>query len=144
MKSLLTLILATVCASFLTGCASGPKYSEMKSTLPRVPADQGRLFFYRTALLGAAVQPDVNLNDTKVGNAVPGGFFYVDRAPGNYVVQTSTEVTRRLSLTLDKGATRFIRLNMRMGFWVGRVDPELVDTATGEEEIAGCGYTGSK
>lgn len=66
-------------------------------------ARDGRIFIYRTALLGAAVQPEVKVNAQVVGRAVPNGFFYVDRAAGPYSINTTTEVDRSLSLTLDKG-----------------------------------------
>jgi hypothetical protein len=98
----------------------------------------GRVFFYRTSILGAAIQPDVKLNGEKVGSAKPKGFFYVDRPAGAYKVETSTEVTRTLSFTLEKNQTRYVRLNISMGFFAGHVYPELVDTATAEKEIAAC------
>lgn len=131
-------MLATVCVALLTGCATGKKFSEAKSTLPPLAPDQGRIYFYRVTALGAAVQPPVKLNGEKIGNAKPGGFFFTDRAPGNYQVETSTEVKRQLSLTLEKQQTRYVRLNLAMGFFVGHVFPELVDDATGEKEIAKC------
>ena len=128
----------------LIGCATGgPKYADLNPTIPSKP-DTGRIFVYRTALLGAAVQPAVRVNGEAVGNAVPNGFFFIDRAPGDYVISTSTEVDRNLSLTLDKGDTRFVRLNISMGFFVGHVYPELIEPATGEKEIQDCHYTGSK
>jgi len=77
-----------------------------------------------------------------VGKAVPNGFFYVDRSPGNYQMVTSTEVERKLSLTLDKGQTRFVRLNISVGFFVGHVYPELVDNEVGQKEIQNCRYIG--
>jgi hypothetical protein len=86
----------------------------------------------KTALMGAAGQPAVRVNGEVVGSAVPNGFFYVDRAPENYEIMTSTEVDRKLSLTLDKGEARFVRLNISMGFFAGHVYPELIDPATGE------------
>jgi hypothetical protein len=55
---------------------------------------------------------------------------------------TSTEVDRKLSLTLDKGEARFVRLNISMGFFAGHVYPELIDPVTGEKEIQDCRYTG--
>lgn len=136
MKNLLSLALLTCGVAFFTGCAGGPKFAE--AGIPSLAANHGRIFFYRTAAMGAAVQPDVKLNGEKIGNAVPKGFFYADRAPGNYQVETSTEVKRRLSLTLEQGQTRFVRLNLGMGFFVGHVWPELVENAVGEKEIAKC------
>jgi hypothetical protein len=100
------------------------------------------LFIYRKTALGAAVQPEVRIDDEVVGKAVPKGFFYVDRAPGHYKVETSTEVDRALSLTLEAGETRYVRLNIGIGFFVGHVYPELVDDAVGMKEIQACSYTG--
>ncbi len=137
MKKLIALLLV-VSSALLSGCATGKKFSDAKSTLPPLAADQGRIYFYRITAVGAAVQPAVKINGEKIGTAKPGGFFFVDRAPGNYQVETSTEVKRQLSLTLEKQQTRYVRLNLAMGFFVGHVFPELVDDATGEKEIAKC------
>ena len=50
--------------SFLLGaCAtSGPKFSELAPSISNVAPDSGRIFLYRTSILGAAVQPEVKLN----------------------------------------------------------------------------------
>jgi hypothetical protein len=73
---------------------------------------------------------------------VAGGFFYVDRPAGSYEVVTSTEVERKLSFTLDKGQTRYVRLEVSMGFFVGHVYPELVEPDVGAKEIQETSYTG--
>ncbi len=82
--------------------------------------------------MGAAVQPPVKLDETKVGVANPRGLFFVDRPPGNDLVETSTEVCRRLSLTLEDQQIRHIRLKVTMGFAVGHVSSDLVEPAVGE------------
>lgn len=46
----------------------------------------GRIYVYRTAAFGAAVQPKVRLNEEVIGKAVPKGFFYVDRPIGEYTL----------------------------------------------------------
>jgi Protein of unknown function (DUF2846) len=144
MKRILALLAIAACATLLPGCASGPKFGEVKSSFPPLAQENGRIYFYRTTVLGAGVQPAVKLNGEKIGTAKPQGFFYADRRAGNYEVETSTEVKRRLSLTLDNSQIRYVRLNMAMGFFVGHVYPELVDDQTGEKEICGCKYTGGK
>jgi hypothetical protein len=127
----------------VAGCAtSGPKYLEMVPNMTKLSPDMGRIYIYRTTVLGAAIQPDVKVNGEVVGSAVPNGFFYVDRSSGTYEIMTSTEVDRRLTLTLDKGEARFVRLNISMGFFVGHVYPELVEPLTGEKEIEDCRYIG--
>src|SRR5215470_15137586 len=101
-------VVLVVAVAALAGCAtSGPKFTEMTTTTgaPAAPGS-GRIYFYRTTVLGAAVQPDVRLNGQVVGSAVPRGFFFVDRPAGNYEVTTSTEVERKLTFTLEPGQTR--------------------------------------
>jgi hypothetical protein len=130
--------------SFLLGaCAtSGPKFHELAPSISNVAPDIGRIFLYRKSILGAAVQPEVKLNGEVIGKAVPNGFFYVDKKPGSYEIMTSTEVNRKLSLTLDDGQTRYVRLNISIGFFVGHVYPELVDSEAGKREIQDCRYIG--
>ena len=122
----------------LGACATGKPYAEAAADIPPLAADAGRIFVYRTAVLGAAVQPSVRLNDAVVGTAVPGGFFVVDRPAGDYRISTATEVTRTLSMTLAPGQVRYVRLNVGMGFFVGHVWPELVEDAQGAKEVATC------
>lgn len=85
----------------LSGCATGPKYTEVISTIPVLAPSQGRIYFYRPSALGTAVQPDINLNGQKVGTAKPHGFYFVDRAPGNYEVSAATETEKKLTFTLE-------------------------------------------
>ena len=128
----------------LSACASGVKFTEMNPSTSPKDQDTGRIFFYRTTILGAALQPDIRLNGTKVGNAIAQGFFFVDRPPGNYEVVTSTEVDRKVTFVLEKEQTRFVRFSVSMGFFVGHVYGELVDSAEGLEEIKECKYTGAE
>jgi Protein of unknown function (DUF2846) len=141
MKKLACFVLLATGLLF-SGCASGPQFTDVRNTLPPLAPDKGRIFFFRPSVLGAAVQPDVKLNGDVVGSAKSKGAFYVDRAPGDFTVETSTEVTRKLSLTLDKGQTRYVQLNIAMGFMVGHVYPELVDASVGEAGLAKCKFTG--
>lgn len=140
----LAILIALACAAMFSGCASGPQYSAIKDTIPPVPAESGRIYFFRPSVLGAAIQPDVKVNGQVVGVAKSHGFFYIDRPAGEYKIETSTEVTRTLSLVLEKGQTRFVQLNISMGFFVGHVYPELVDEATGTKGIADCKMTTAK
>ena len=98
--------------------------------------------FERGSSLGAAIRPDILLNNEKVGEATSWGFFYADRPSGDYTVVTSTEVTRKCSFTLDKGQTRYIRMAISMGFFVGHVYSELVDEPAALKELKGCRYIG--
>jgi Protein of unknown function (DUF2846) len=130
--------------TLLSACAtSGPKFSDMTAEMSATSKPGvGRIYFYRTSVLGAAVQPEVRLNGQAVGHAIPQGFFFVDCPPGNYEVSTSTEVERKLTFTMEADQTRYVRLNISMGFLVGHVYGELVDEAKGRSEITATRYTG--
>ena len=56
---------------------------------------------------------------------------------------SSLSKLRKLSFTLEPGQTRYIRTAVGMGVMVGRVYPELVDSATGEKEVQETSYTGA-
>lgn len=144
MRRLPVAMIALVVSMLLAGCAtSGPKFSEMSAAISQPPAPgSGRIYFYRTTVLGAALQPEVRLNGQVVGRAVPRGFFFVDRSAGNYEVSTSTEVERKLTLTLEPGQVRYVKFNVSMGFFVGHVYGELVEDAKGASEIPDTHYVG--
>ncbi len=134
---------AIVASLMLSACASGTKFTEMNATMVASSPDMGRIYFYRTAMMGAAVQPEVRLNGEKVGKAVPNGFFYVDRPAGNYQVVTETEAEKKLTFTLEPGQVRYVRFGISMGFFVGRVYGELIDEDKAKSEIARTRYIGS-
>ena len=143
MKNKILFLALTLAVAVISGCASGTSFSEYKASLPPLNPDKGRIFFYRTAVLGAAVQPSVRVNGVALGKAQPKGFFFYDCDPGEYVIETSTEVTRKLSLVIAKAQERYVRLNISMGFMVGHVYPELVEDALGKQEIQECKHTGT-
>jgi hypothetical protein len=130
-------------AATLAGCATGPKYEEVRGGFPSLAEDKGRIYFYRSSNpFGSAIQPSVMLNGEKVGESKPGGFFFVDRAPGNQEVNLTTEVEKKLTFTLEPRQEQYVRMSVGLGVIVYRVYPELVDKKTGEEELKGLSYTG--
>lgn len=129
----------------LSACASGPSYSEMKSSIPVLAQGQGRIYFYRSnSMMGAAIQPDIRLNDQVIGSSQPGGFFYVDRPPGSYEAVCGTEVDRKATFVLDAGQERYIKTSISMGVLVGHVTPELVDPSEGSAAVQGLNYAPPK
>jgi hypothetical protein len=131
-----------LCAALVSGCASGPKYSEMKGSIAEPDPEVGRIFFYRSGVVGAAVQPDILLNGTVVGEMVPKGFFYVDRPPGTYVASARTESEATVWVSLRAKQTQYVRGEISMGFMVGRPVLTLVDSASALSELQDLGYTG--
>jgi Protein of unknown function (DUF2846) len=116
----------------VSACATGPSLKESAHALPSIESGKGRIFFYRTIVIGAAYTPDVLLNGAKVGNAVPRGVFFKDVSPGKYAV-TTTMTSEIVNIDMAAGEKKYIKLNYALGF---RIYPELVDTATGEAEAS--------
>ena len=127
----------------LLGCASGVKYSDYVKDMPEVNEQQSRLFVYRVSSLGAAVQPKVKVDDVTVCKAVPKGFAFSDVKPGDHKVQCSTEVNRSLSLTTNPGQTKYVRLDVSWGFFVGHISPKLVDEDVALKDLQKCKYVGN-
>lgn len=127
----------------LAACASGPTYRDVAASIPTLDGHLGRLYFLRSAsILGAAIQPVIQLNGQIVGRSTPGGFFYVDEPPGTYTVITATEVEREITFDLAAGQTRYVRTAAGLGVLVGHVTPSLVWPETAEAEIQSLHYTG--
>ncbi|UTY57834.1 DUF2846 domain-containing protein [Massilia sp. erpn] len=138
-------IAAIALAVGLTGCAAtGPKFQDAEAAAPKLSADQGRIYFYRsTSYLGAAVQPAILLDGTAVGTSQRGSYFYIDAKPGNHEAQASTEATNKLSFVLDRGEVKYVRTRVQLGVMVGHVIPELVSAEEASKEIADLNYSGT-
>lgn len=126
----------------LAACATGPKYSEIKSSLTTLDPGNGRIYFYRNYIFfGDGLRPEILLNGMKVGRSVPGAFFYLDRPPSNYEVSTSTEVTRKLTFTLSAGETKYVKTSATMGVLVGHVYPQLISPPEAEVAMSDLHFT---
>jgi len=138
-------ILALCALAFLTGCATGgARYADVSVEAPKLARDRGRIYFYRSAsIVGAAIQPEIKLNGVSVGSTVPGGFFFVDRPKGNYVVSTATEVETNMSFALAAGETKYVRTTISPGVFAGHMNFELVSKSVADGELASLSQTGS-
>ncbi|MGF6976543.1 hypothetical protein QFZ94_004993 [Paraburkholderia sp. JPY465] len=127
-----------------SGCASGPQYKDVASSIPTLKEAQGRIYFYRSSsMFGAAMQPAINLNGQDVGKSQPGGFFFVDEPAGQYVVSTTTETKKTLSFKLDAGETKYVKTSVGLGLLVGRIIPTLESSDEATKDIQDLHYTGT-
>lgn len=144
MKIKVRYLISVVFLLCAAGCASGPTYEEYSSAIdPPLPLD-GRIYIYRTDAFGAAVQPVVMVNGEEVGKANPKSFFYVDRLAGKYEVSASTKAARSLSLTLEEGEVKYVRVDVKMSHFGGHIEFVLVNRAVGEQELKLMNYTGEQ
>lgn len=132
--------------ALLQGCAAtGPKGVEMAATMGAIPEGYGRIVFFRAnSVVGAAVQPEIRLDGQVVGQSKPGGFFYVDAAPGRHKASASTEASSEVELQVLAGQTQYVRSAISMGFVVGRVTLSVEGSFNAKGELMGLSYTGSQ
>lgn len=143
MKSTVWGAAAMAAAALVSGCATGPSYQEVSSAMPTLSQGAGRVFFYRSASpFGAAIQPELKVDDEVVGHSKPGGFFYVDRKAGPHLAAGATEVDVSFPFELKAGETRYIRTSISMGILAGRLNFEEQPAATGQAALASLSYTG--
>jgi len=134
-----TLVVVSMSAiGILGGCAtSGRTYTEMASAPPRLASGTGRIYFYRSGIpVGIAVQPDIYVSGTKVGSAVPNGFFYVDRPPGKYEISAKTEVEEKITVTLAAGETKYVQFYLSPGIMLPHANLNPVTREKAEQEMA--------
>ena len=93
---------------YLPGCAPGPSFRQIEQEIPTLAADRGRIFFLQAkAYSGSSGGHEVRLDGFYIGKSVPGGFFFVDRDAGKYIVHCSSD---RLTFTLKAGQIKYIEL----------------------------------
>jgi hypothetical protein len=127
----------------LAGCASGPGFDSMHAAEPALTANEGRFYFYRPGgLEGCAVQPAIKIDEVKVGDAVPGGYFYVDEPAGTYKISATTETEESVQSSLTPGQSRYIRFDPSFGVLIGHMNPTIVDPEQGSIEIRKCHFSG--
>ena len=124
-------------AALVTGCASGPRYAEYRSTLAPPTEGYARVWFYRPSVLGAAVQPAIKLDDKPIGKAVPHGFFHVETPPGTHEVSATTEWKHKAQIVVSTNRETYVQLNMMMGLFVGHVIPKEVSEEEASKALLG-------
>lgn len=123
-------------AGVLAGCASGPKYSEIASSIRPIPAQMARVYFFRSSsMMGAALQPDLRVDGQVVGSSKPGGFFYVDEPSGSHVASVGNDTDKAIAFALDAGETKYLRTSPSFGLLVGGVVLQLEEPKTAKAEI---------
>ena len=127
----------------LASCASPRGLDEPPLQLPPLKPGFGRVYFSRAGeYVGAAIQPEIRMNNEVVARSVPGGFSFVDRPPGKYVVTAATEVENVVTFQLAAGESKYIKTTVTPGILVGHVTPTLEFPEQGQSDINRLRYVG--
>ena len=139
--------LAMVAAvAVMEGCATGPDFKSYQAAVGAPQNNQARIWIYRPRVaFGTAAEPDVYINNVKVGRAITGGCFFCDKPAGHYEVQCGTQRTDKSYLNLTNNEVQFVRLRgapgigtLMVGVAVGHVVPETVTAEEAATEIVEC------
>ena len=132
------------------GGPGGPQFAQVASTIPPVPQDKARVYFFRDyEPYESLSEPRIYLNGNRVGASIPGGVFYRDVAPGRYLVSVDSVGlywNQFKTVDLRAGDTDYIKIES-LRSWESGFDYEadtfvvvIFDAADGRREIAGLKY----
>lgn len=120
----------------LAACASGTQYKHMAAFIPKLKADEGRIYLFRSAsFVGMAVQPAIMLDGTNVGRSKPGGFFYLDVPSGSHEISAVSDPDKKLAITLGSGEMKYVKMRPAMGEMTGTLTLEIVPEADAIREL---------
>ncbi|MGJ7557872.1 DUF2846 domain-containing protein [Variovorax sp. RB3P1] len=137
-------VVLAVLAACLFGCsASGPRFSEMAQAMPSLGDNEGRIYFYRDSIMGAALQPEVSVNGQVVGKSQPNSFFYIDRPAGSYRATARTEAEATIDIVLRPKQTAYVKMSIGFGLLVGRPAFERMPETEARREIPNLAYGAS-
>lgn len=127
----------------LASCASPRGLDEPPFQIPPMKPGFGRVYFMRAGeYVGAAVQPEIRMNNEVVARSVPGGFTFVDRPPGKYAVTTATEVENAVTFQLAAGESKYIKTAVTPGILIGHITPTLEFPEQGQSDVNRLRYVG--
>lgn len=112
-------------ALLLGACATGKTISETPAAQLALSPSKARIAIYRTAVIGFAVQPAVNVDGRPTGNCTPNSVFYVDVKPGKHEVSARTEVTEAITVRARANRVTYVECSIGIGILVGR--PKLIE-----------------
>jgi hypothetical protein len=117
-----------------SGCsASGPAFQRVQ-----IPEGKSVVYAYRSgSLIGWAVRPSVNCGDTGASLA-PSGYHPFVVAPGSVTCSAATESRAEVRVDAKANEESYVRETIGVGIFVGRPHLQVVDKATGAQEIEAC------
>lgn len=142
MKPFSLAIAPLVLVSCLASCVSGPDYASIADRIPPIAEHCGRIYCMRSVIESNLLQPEFLLNGAAIGTSKAGGFFYVDRPAGDYVVSLSHPSSSKLALHLEEGKTCYVDSLVMSASLEKLMTVMLVRPEDGERVLSELKYTG--
>ena len=129
----------SLAALLFAGCAGSKQFVAMPDlTKPVADPAKGRIYLLRPSSSGGSVGMNVADNGHPIGSTGPKGFLCWEREPGDVIVSSTAENTRRVSLPVRAGSIHYVLQNIRMGIWMARTELEVIDAERGALELKKC------
>ena len=132
------LLLATLIASSLVGCASVPMGDAKQDAALKtftVPADKAGLYIYRNESMGGAVKMDVELDGKTIGQTVANTYLYKEVAPGKHTIISKAENNDSLEIDAKSGTLYYIWQEVKMGILYARTRLHVASEAEGKKGV---------
>ena len=137
---MLSKTLLILCAAVVCGCASGPEYGQVQTTVPAVEPGKGRIYVYRPQRSFLYVG-SVSINGEEIRVPEAGGVLFVDRAPGAYEVVVDSITVEKAAFQLNAAEERYVRITVTTeGHFLYTIYPQLKDKASAVEEMQDLKY----
>ena len=140
----------------LAGCfgPGAPLFPEIASTVPPIPADRGRIYFYReNEPYESLSRPYLYLTGEVTGVSIPGGVFYRNVPPGTYTISTWTQgefPDGSKTAALRPGDTFYVKVESLRSWQSGNArylrdtfTVVLIDPAQARGELTRMNYVGA-
>src|ERR1700733_4222177 len=110
MKGRDTAFLLGLLAVLFSGCATGSKSADYWRTAPPLAKGQGRIWIYWPGASWRKSEFNIQLNYASIGASQEGRAFYLDRPPGNYLVEASQIGQTKCYAKLFAGEELYVRM----------------------------------
>lgn len=137
----ITLMVAVLAATMLTGCASVPKASPEQDARAKtfaVAAGKSNIYLYRNESMGGAVKMDVMLDGKPMGQTAAQTYFMFEVTPGKHTITSKAENEVMQEVIAEAGKNHFIWQEVKMGVMYARNKLNPVDEKTGRAGVAEC------
>ena len=138
------LLLMVVASAYLTGCAATVPMASLdedfaKKKFAKPSKGNAAVYIYRNSNLGFALKKGVYIDGVMLGETAAMTYFYKEIKPGKHTISTESEFGNNdLVLKAVKGKNYFVNQYIKMGFFVGGANLELVSTETGKSGVRQC------
>lgn len=142
------MLLGTVAAMLLSGCASVPMATKsqdagLKSFSNPAP-DKSAIYIYRDSFLGSGLKKAIYLDGRLVGKSANEVYFYVEAEPGAHKLSTESEFGNNdIDINTEAGKNYFVEQYIKMGVFSGGANLKVVSEEEGKEAVLHCSLAAS-